>query len=239
MNKSLMAVLTAGALATGMTANAQLPQLFASSSNRGGDSTAYYRFDNSGSEFFTTINGVTKGRTPILFTVNIGSTLSPNPVNALVEFNLTTAGACTTTVGGDVEQPLSGGTLRIFRDAPGNELLLTATFSSSTLSQTNGVTNFGASDVYTNGGVVTNPNVVAFTSPYVTTQNPEAFTFSFSGGATLACNANGRANSGSFAGNGNYSAGPNTTGVPEPGAIGMLVGTGVTGTLFMLRRRRK
>jgi hypothetical protein len=240
MNKPFLTLLAAGAMAGAIgQANAQV--LFASTSNRPGDTNNYYQFVNQPGNglFRTTISGAAPQFIPQSFTFNIFVPTFPTPVQALLGFSLTSNGACS-TAGTQTQEPLSAGLMTITVDpadptyggAHGGQTLLSATFASSGISQDTGSANpnpaFGAASPTDN---------VVFTSPWVTLSQPERFTFSYSAGGNLSCGPNSELNSVLLGGNGNFSA-QFATGVPEPGAIGMLFGTGVTASLFFWRRRR-
>jgi len=240
MNKPFITLLTAGALAVSIgQANAQV--LFASVSNRPGDTNNYYQFVNQpGSGIFrTTISGSAAQFVPQLFTFNIFVPQFPTPVRALLGFSLSSNGACS-TAGTQTQESLSGGLLSITVDPTdptyggtyGGQTLLNATFSSSGISQDTGSANpnpaFGAASPTDN---------VVFSSPFVTAAQPERLTFSYSAGGNLTCGPNSELNTVLLGGNGNFSA-QTATGVPEPSAVGMLLGTGVAGS-FLFRRRRK
>jgi hypothetical protein len=240
MNKPFISLLTAGALAVSIgQANAQV--LFASVSNRAGDTNNYYQFVNQpGSGIFrTTIGGSVAQFVPQLFTFNIFVPQFPTPVRALLGFTLSSNGACS-TAGTQTQEPLSGGLMSITVDPTdptyggtyGGQTLLNANFASSGISQDTGSANpnpaFGAASPVDN---------VVFTSPFVTAAQPERFTFSYSAGGNLTCGPNSELNTVLLGGNGNFSA-QTAIGVPEPSAVGMLLGTGVAGS-FMFRRRRK
>jgi len=241
MNKPFLTLLAAGALAVGVSqANAQV--LIASTSNRAGDTNNYYQFVNQPGNglFRTTIGGASAQFIPQSFTFNIFVPQFPTPVRSLMAFSLTSNGACS-TAGTQTQEPLSGGLLSITVDPTdptyggtyGGQTLLSATFASSGISQDTGSANpnpaFGAASPVDN---------VVFTSPWVTAAQPERFTFSFSAGGNLTCGPNSELNSVLLGGNGNFSA-QTATGVPEPGAVGMLFGTGVAGSLMFWRRRRQ
>lgn len=240
MNKPFLTLLAVGALATSIgQANAQV--LFASISNRPGDTNNYYQFVNQPGNgiFRTTIGGATAQFVPQLFTYNIFVPQFPTPVRALLGFSLTTNGACS-NAGTQTQEPLSGGLLSITVDPTdptyggtyGGQVLLNATFSSSGISQDTGSANpnpaFGAASPVDN---------VVFISPFFTASQPERLTFSYSAGGNLSCGPNSEINSVLLGGNGNFSA-QTAIGVPEPGAVGMLLGTGVAGSLMFWRRRR-
>jgi len=79
---------------------------------------------------------------------------------------------------------------------------------------------------------------VVITSPYVNTTDPERLSISFSAGGNLTCNPGGVLSTVNLGGNGNASANTVRAAVPEPGSLGMLLGTGVFSSLFLLRRKR-
>jgi hypothetical protein len=240
MNKPFLTVLAAGALAISISqANAQV--LFASVSNRAGDTNNYYQFVNQpGTGIFrTTISGAAAQFVPQSFTFNIFVPQFPTPVRALMGFSISSNGACS-TAGTQTQEPLSGGLLTITVDPTdptyggtyGGQTLLNATFASSGISQDTSSANpnpaFGAASP---------SDSVVFSSPWVTAAQPERFTYSYSAGGNLTCGPNSELNSVLLGGNGNFSA-ATATGVPEPSAIGMLFGTGVAGSLLVWRRRR-
>jgi hypothetical protein len=240
-NKPFLTLLAAGAMACAIgQANAQV--LFASVSNRAGDTNNYYQFVNQPGNglFRTTIAGSAPQFVPQSFTFNVFVPTFPTPVRALMGFSLTSNGACS-TAGTQTQEPLSGGLLTITVDptdptyggAHGGQTLLSATFASSGISQDTASANpnpaFGAASPVDN---------VVYSSPWVTLTQPERFTFSYSAGGNLTCGPNSELNTVLLGGNGNFSA-QFATGVPEPGAVGMLMGTGVAGSLMLLRRKRR
>jgi len=249
MNNTLKALFAAGSLAFAMSpVNAQV--LIGSVSNQAGDGNAYYGFKNNapGAGFFRTTNdgNVSAGTIPVAFTFNIAVPAFPTAITkASMFFSSSTAGPCTVTAG-QLTQPLNGGTLSIFVSPSdptyggthGNELIFKATYASAGISQDNTQGNpqptFGFADP---------SDSVVFTSAYFTSADPEKGTFSFSSGLPIggvSCNANGQLNTQTMGGNGNFSAGTvQTTGVPEPGVVTMLLGTGVAASMFMMRRRRR
>jgi hypothetical protein len=240
-NKPLMALFAAGAI-LGIVAGANAQVLFASTSNRAGDTNNYYQFVNqAGSGLFrTTIGGSAAQFIPQSFTFNIFVPTFPTPVRSLMAFSLTSNGACS-TAGTQTQEPLSGGLLTITVDptdptyggAHGGQTLLTANFASSGISQDTSSANpnpaFGAASP---------TDSVVFSSPWVTLAQPERFTFSYSAGGNLSCGPNSELNTVLLGGNGNFAA-ATATGVPEPGTIGMLMGTGIAGSLMLLRRKRR
>jgi len=240
MNKPFLTLLAAGALA-GIVGQANAQVLFASISNRPGDTNNYYQFVNQPGTgtFRTTISGAAAQFVPQLFTFNVFVPQFPTPVRALMGFSLSTNGACS-TAGTQTQEPLSGGLIAITVDPTdptyggtyGGQTLLNATFASSGISQDTASANpnpaFGAASP---------ADAVVFSSPWVTAAQPERFTYSYSAGGNLTCGPNSELNTVLLGGNGNFSA-QTATGVPEPGAIGMLLGTGVTASLFAWRRRR-
>jgi len=242
MNKPFVTLLAAGVLA-GAIGHASAQTLFASVSNRPGDTTNYYQFANAPGTgtFRTTISGSAAQFVPVLFTYNIPVFAFPTPVRALMGFSLSTNGLCTVT-GTQTQEALSGGLLSITVDPTdptyggtyGGQVLMNATFASSGISQDTSLADpnpaFGAASPADN---------VVFSSPFFTATQPERFTFSYSAGGNLSCDGNGELTNALLGGNGNFAAVQARGTVPEPGAVGMLFGTGVAGSLMFLRRRRK
>jgi hypothetical protein len=238
--KTTLTLLLAGVMA-GMVGQANAQVLFASTSNRAGDTNNYYQFVNQPGNglFRTTIGGAVAQFIPQSFTFNIFVPQFPTPVRSLMAFSLTSNGACS-TAGTQTQEPLSGGLLSITVDPTdptyggtyGGQTLLSANFASSGISQDTGSANpnpaFGAASPV---------DSVVFTSPWVTLAQPERLTFSYSAGGNLTCGPNSELNTVLLGGNGNFSA-QTAIGTPEPGAVGMLMGTGVTASLFFWRRRR-
>jgi hypothetical protein len=238
--KTSLTLLLAGVLA-GIASIGNAQVLFASTSNRAGDTNNYYQFVNqAGSGIFrTTISGAAAQFVPQSFTFNVAVPTFPTPVRALLGFTLSSNGACS-TAGTQTQEPLSGGLMTITVDptdptyggAHGGQTLLSATFASSGISQDTGSANpnpaFGAASP---------ADSVVFSSPWVTLAQPERFTFSYSAGGNLTCGPNSELNTVLLGGNGNFSA-QTAIGAPEPGAVGMLIGTGITASLFFWRRRR-
>jgi hypothetical protein len=241
MNKHLLTLLLAGALA-GLMGQANAQVLFASISNRAGDTNNYYQFVNQPVQglFRTTISGSATQFVPQSFTFNIAVPQFPTPVRALLGFTLQTNGVCS-TAGTQTQEPLSGGLISITVDPTdptyggtyGGQILLQANFLSSGISQDTGSANpnpaFGAASP---------ADTVVFNSPWATFAQPERLTFSYSAGGNLSCGPNNELNSVLLGGNGNFSAAA-ALGAPEPGAVGMLLGTGVMGSLLFFRKRRK
>jgi hypothetical protein len=240
MNKALLTMFAAGTM-LGIVAGANAQVLFASTSNRAGDTNNYYQFFNQpGSGLFrTTIAGAAAQFVPQSFTFNIFVPQFPTPVRSLMAFSLTSNGACS-TAGTQTQEPLSGGLLSITVDPTdptyggtyGGQTLLNANFASSGISQDTSSANpnpaFGAASP---------ADSVVFTSPWVTLSQPERFTFSYSAGGNLSCGPNSELNTVLLGGNGNFSA-QTAIGTPEPGAAGMLLGTGVAGSLLFFRKKR-
>ena len=241
MKKHLLTLLLAGVL-PGIIGQANAQVLFASISNRSGDTNNYYQFVNQpGTGIWrTTISGSAAQFVPQSFTFNIFVPQFPTPVRALMGFSINSNGACS-TAGTQTQEPLSGGLLTITVDPTdptyggtyGGQTLLSATFASSGISQDTSSANpnpaFGAASP---------TDSVVFTSPWVTLAQPERFTYSYSAGGNLSCGPNSELNTVLLGGNGNFSA-ATATGVPEPGAVGMLLGTGIAGSLMFFRRKRK
>jgi hypothetical protein len=241
MNKPLLTVLAVGAITFGVNAaNAQT--LFASVSNRPGDTNNYYQFVNAPGTgtFRTTISGSAAQFVPVMFTYNIPVFQFPTPVRALLGFSIPTNGPCQVT-GTQTQEALSSGLLSITVDPTdptyggtyGGQVLMNASFASSGISQDTALADpnpaFGAASPVDN---------VVFSSPFFTASQPERFTFSYSAGGNLTCGPNSEINTVLLGGNGNFSAVQARGNVPEPGAVGMLLGTGVTGSLLLLRRRK-
>jgi hypothetical protein len=238
--KTTLTLLLAGVMA-GMIGQANAQVLFASTSNRAGDTNNYYQFFNqAGSGIWrTTISGAAAQFIPQSFTFNIFVPQFPTPVRALLGYSISSNGACS-TAGTQTQEPLSGGLMTITVDPTdptyggtyGGQTLLSANFSSSGVSQDTSSANpnpaFGAASPSDN---------VVFSSPWVTLSQTERFTFSYSAGGNLSCGPNSELNTVLLGGNGNFSA-QTATGTPEPGAVGMLIGTGITASLFFWRRRR-
>jgi len=249
MNNTLKALIVAGSMALAISpASAQV--LIGSVSNQAGDGGSYYGFQNNGAGtgFFRTTNdgNVSAGTIPIAFTFNIAVPAFPTTITKASMFFSSSATAPCTITAGTLTQPLNGGVLSIFVSPSdpvygathGNELIFKATYNSAGITQDNTQGNpqptFGFADP---------SDVVSFVSPYFTSADPEKGTFSFSSGLPLGgvtCNANGKMNTQTMGGNGNFSAGTVTTqGVPEPGTLTMLLGTGVAASMFMIRKRRR
>ncbi len=247
MNNTLKGLALAGILTLALSpVNAQVS--VASLSNRPGDVNNYYAYKQSGGTgtFFTSPDlGVTNATVPITFSFNIPVPQFTQPIQASVFFGMSSSGACT-VVGGKTTQALNGGTLSVFVSPNdpnygdngsishhGSELIFRATYQSAGLSQDTTAGNpsptFGFKDP---------TDVVVFQSAYFGSTSPRTGAFSFSSGGNLNC-VSGVLQSGNFGGNGNFAASAAAAGVPEPGAVTMLLGTGVAGGLFMMRRRRR
>ena len=248
MNNNLKALLAAGALALAISpVGAQV--LVASVSNQAGDSNNYYAFQNNspalGSFYTSTDNGATSGTIPIAFTFNVAVPQFPTTVTkAAMFFGVSTNGGCSVTAG-KVTQPMGGGSLSVFvlasdptyGGAHANELIFKTTWVTSSLTQdvnAGGNPIFGASDPTDN---------VNMTSTYATFTHPESFSFSFSAGPNLSCigaGANAQLATEVLGGNGNFSAQTGRgQGVPEPGIVTMLLGTGVAASMVLMRRRAR
>jgi hypothetical protein len=254
MNKSFLAILAAGAIAA-ISVPSHAQQLIGSLSNRPGDPTNYYKFQNNGitppnaalgGNFYTTTNGNAAGMTPVLFTFNVGNTPFANPFQANLGFYLNTDELCG-AVGTDIRQSLAGGTIRVFVDPNdptygaqyGGQEVLTAAFANATLEQPTVGADQSPRFISADPG-----DVVSITSPYVQVTDPERIGFSFSSGSVLSCDAaTGIMNAALLGGTGNFAArsaqGLGGQEVPEPGAVAMLLGTGVAASLTVIRRRNK
>jgi len=251
MNNTLKALFAVGALALAMSpASSQVT--VASVSNRAGDANNYYAYKNGGGNgaFFTSGDGgVSNNTVPIAFTFNIPVPQFTNTIaRAAIFFSITNAGGCSVT-GGKTTQPLNGGSIKVFvsPDDPlygltgtianhGNELIFQANFASSGLSQDTNAGNpnptFGFADP---------TDSVVFTSPYFSSVSPRTGTFSFPAGGPLVCQGTGATglNTGIWGGNGSFAASTASSGVPEPGVVTMLLGTGVAASMVLMRRRRR
>ncbi|MEP6757506.1 MAG: hypothetical protein ABJA67_18540 [Chthonomonadales bacterium] len=251
MNNTLKALLAVGTMALAISsAGAQVT--VASVSNRAGDVTNYYAYKQNGGNgsFFTSLDaGVTNNTVPVSFTFNIPVPQFTNTIaRAAIFFGITNNGGCTVT-GGKTTQSLNGGTINVLvsPDDPlygnsgtishhGNEIIFSATFTSSGLSQDTTAGNpnptFGFKDPTDN---------VVFTSPYFNSTSPRTGTFSFPSGGSLVCAGTGGAglNSIVLGGNGSFAASAAASGVPEPGVVTMLLGTGVAASMVLMRRRKR
>jgi len=250
MNNTLKALIAAGTMALAITsAGAQVT--VASVGNRPGDTNNYYAYRQNGGNgsFFTTPdNGATNNTVPVLFTFNIPVPAFTNPIQASMFFGVTNNGGCTTTAG-KTTQALNGGTITVVVSPTdplygnsgsishhGNEIIFQATFASSGLSQDTNAGNpnpsFGFADPSDN---------VVFSSTYFTSASPRTGTLTFSSGGNLSCTGTGGLglNSGVYGGGGNFAASTASGGVPEPGVVTMLLGTGVAASMVLMRRRRR
>ena len=251
MNNTLKALFAVGALALAMSpASSQVT--VASVGNRAGDVTNYYAYKQNGGNgsFFTSGDGgITNNTVPISFTFNIPVPAFTNTIaKAAIFFSITNNGGCSVT-GGKTTQPLNGGSIKVFVSPNdplygsagtisnhANELIFQANFLSSGLSQDSNAGNpnptFGFADP---------TDSVTFTSPYFNSTSPRTGTFSFPAGGPLVCSGNGGLglNTGLWGGVGSFAASAAASGVPEPGVVTMLLGTGVAASMVLMRRRRR
>ncbi|MEP6757038.1 MAG: hypothetical protein ABJA67_16145 [Chthonomonadales bacterium] len=249
MTNTLKALIAVGAMALAITSAGAQVQI-ASVSNRPGDTANYYAYKQNGGNgsFFTSPdNGLTNNSVPVQFTFNIPVPAFTQPVQASLFFGMTNNGGCV-VVGGKTTQALNGGTLTVVVSPTdpnygnsgtishhGNEIIFKAIYASSGLSQdtTSGNPNpsFGFADPADN---------VVFQSAYFNSASPRTGTFSFPAGGNLVCAGTGGLglNSGVWGGAGAFAA-KTASGVPEPGVVTMLLGTGVAASMVLLRRRRR
>lgn len=192
-----------------------------------------YFFDNATGQLSTS-----PSPTPIVFKFDVpGTPFGLNPVNAILSLTAQNFGPLLGTV-----QPMSDVAFTITLAAaaygqPAGSVLLTGHsvvpgLPSGDINQSvGGAANFNVSNVATPGSLI-------MASPYVpinpTLDQSAVWTFSTVIPSVFAPGANGILQDTTFHGNGNFSG----TVVPEPGVLGLLIGSGVGGSLFFFRRRR-
>ncbi len=246
MNKALMSVLAASALAVGAVSNAQT--LIGTVTNQTGDNGAYYEFAQSSTTlgFVATSIGLGVGnitQIPISFQFNIPVPEFPTKIQLASLYFAASATAPGVDTGTNISQVTNGATISVFVNPAdptygaqyGNQLIFQASISSGLISQTYlptlGPTTFGFNST---------SNGLTYATPYVTTSGTKSGAFTLNtnlatGGKNSVINQFLATGTGQFFAQ-NAAA---TSTVPEPSSVAFILGTGVTGSLFLLRRKRK
>jgi len=244
MNKALLSLCATSALICANVVGAQT--LIGTVTNQTGDTNAYYEFAKSTTSlgFVATSNGHGVGNiatVPISFQFNIAVPQFPTKIQLASLYFAASASTPAVDNGLAIVQAVNGATITVFVSTAdktygaqyGNQAIFVANLGSGTVSQTYSPT-LGTTTYSFNS----TSNSLTYTSPYVKTSGFMNGAFSFN--TTLAIGGKNQEISDFQAtGSGQFFAQNASAVVPEPSAVAFLMGTGVAGSLFLIRRKRK
>lgn len=198
-----------------------------------------YKFTNSGASSSFGLNGLSVLPVNFQYKVSNGTGLVNTVIDADLTISADVNGTAAQAFGTDF-QSMKNVSMQFKAVSPimGLSNLLTITTASTGLLSGRD----GGATVNFNGDTSAGDTVV-FTSDFLDFSQTinRNFALSFvAANPSLSINGNGYLNTFTIAGNGTFASDPqpNST-VPEPGSIAMLVGSGVTGSLAVVRRRRR
>ncbi len=244
MNKALMSLFAASAIVIGVNSSAQT--LVGTITNQTGDTNAYYEFAQSSTTFGFIATSVGLGvgnitQVPIKFQFNIPVPQFPTAIQKASLYFAASANVAAVDNSTSISQTTNGTTVSVFVDPAdptygtqyGNQLIFQATMSSGVVSQTY-FPSLGPTTYAFNSG----SNGLNLSSAFVTMGGAKSGAFTLNtnlgiGGKNQVLSQFLSTGTGQF-----FSATASAT-VPEPTTVAFMLGTGVTGSLFLMRRKRK